>query len=491
MGAPGCGPAPPAGADVSADLRRSPSPGRSAPTRRAGRASGPRSLPARQPGSRRRGAARARRISVHVLFAPAWSYRSTGERRRLHAPSAGSSTGWASTTGSSSRTRAARSRTTPRPLPRPCARRAGAGAGDRGQRQQVQRGGGTGALTPGGADESAGVAGWLNVAGALRGSPLADAVLYPPASWIGRLVFWLADWSWAGVTSMTTSASRARLAAAQLPASIAVVNLVACRETCGRHGVRHRGLEGLLRLSGPARAWANDGVVLLADTVWPGGANLVVLGADHLFSSRQRDADDVALLRAVDFAVRATAAFSVVSSRRGRRRRCSGGRRLTWAGPIVLSYGAPRRRRRAGRARARPGRWAWRDSPGTRRPGRAAGPRRRRSGERHRADGHAAHRPLALAQPHHEVVAVDLRHADVGQHQVEGMGLERAQPLGGRGHHRDPGAGRLQHRRHQRARFGVVVDEQRCRPVSSPSPTSPAGARPGCRSAPRVRGNPP
>jgi hypothetical protein len=47
-------------------------------------------------------------------------------------------------------------------------------------------------------DESAGVAGWLNVAGALRGSPLADAVLYPPASWIGRLVFWLADWSWAG-----------------------------------------------------------------------------------------------------------------------------------------------------------------------------------------------------------------------------------------------------------------------------------------------------
>ena len=147
-------------------------------------------------------------------------------------------------------------------------------------------------------DESAGVAGWLNVAGALRGSPLADAALRPPASWIMRLVFWLADWSWAGVTSMATSASRARLVTAQLPASIAVVNLVAVTVS-GTVGSRVFFGYQILREHGP-----NDGVVLLADTVWPGGANLVALGADHLFSSRQWDAHDVALLRAVDFAVR-------------------------------------------------------------------------------------------------------------------------------------------------------------------------------------------
>jgi len=44
--------------------------------------------------------------------------------------------------------------------------------------------------------------------------------------------------------------------------------------------------------------------VLLADTVWPGGANIVALGADHLFAARQEEAHDMALLRAVQFALR-------------------------------------------------------------------------------------------------------------------------------------------------------------------------------------------
>jgi len=45
-------------------------------------------------------------------------------------------------------------------------------------------------------------------------------------------------------------------------------------------------------------------VVLLADTVWPGGVNLVALGADHLFAKWREDAYTLALLRAVDVAVR-------------------------------------------------------------------------------------------------------------------------------------------------------------------------------------------
>jgi hypothetical protein len=146
--------------------------------------------------------------------------------------------------------------------------------------------------------ESAGVAGWLNVAGALRGSPLADAALHPSASWLLRLVFRIANWRWEGVTSMTTSASRSRLAKARLPASIAVVNLVAV-PVSGSIGPKVFLGYQFLREHGP-----NDGVVLLADTVWPGGVNLVALGADHLFSSRPGDGYDMALLRAVDFTVR-------------------------------------------------------------------------------------------------------------------------------------------------------------------------------------------
>jgi hypothetical protein len=55
----------------------------------------------------------------------------------------------------------------------------------------------------------------------------------------------------------------------------------------------------MLRSDGP-----NDGVVLLADAVWPGGANLVALGSDHLFTELQEDGPGLALLRALDTAVR-------------------------------------------------------------------------------------------------------------------------------------------------------------------------------------------
>ena len=55
----------------------------------------------------------------------------------------------------------------------------------------------------------------------------------------------------------------------------------------------------LLRRHGP-----NDGVVPLTSTVWPGGANIVALGPDHLFAPREDEAPSLALLRAIDVAVR-------------------------------------------------------------------------------------------------------------------------------------------------------------------------------------------
>jgi hypothetical protein len=146
--------------------------------------------------------------------------------------------------------------------------------------------------------EAACVAGWLNVAGALGGTPLADAALRPPISWIVRSIFWLTGWDWAGLASMGTGPSRKRLESARMPESIAVVNLIAI-PVSGSVGRKVFFGYKVLRRHGP-----NDGVVLLTDTIWPGGANIVALGADHLFSSRQDDEQGVALLRAVDFAVR-------------------------------------------------------------------------------------------------------------------------------------------------------------------------------------------
>jgi hypothetical protein len=145
-------------------------------------------------------------------------------------------------------------------------------------------------------EETARVVAWVNIVGALRGTPLADSALRPPISWLVRCVFWLNGWDWAGLTSMATRPSRDRLEGAHLPESIAVVNVVAV-PVSGSVGATVWWGYRVLRSHGP-----NDGVVLLADTVWPGGATVVAIGPDHLFAPREDDAQSLALLRAVDVA---------------------------------------------------------------------------------------------------------------------------------------------------------------------------------------------
>jgi len=150
-------------------------------------------------------------------------------------------------------------------------------------------------LTP---EETTGVAAWVNIAGALHGTPLADAALRPPASWMARTIFWINGWNWAGLASMATEPSRRRLEGARLPEAITVVNVIAV-PVSGSVGATVYGGYRVLLSDGP-----NDGVVLLANTVWPSGVNVVALGADHLFNRSRVDAYMLAMLRAVDVAVR-------------------------------------------------------------------------------------------------------------------------------------------------------------------------------------------
>ena len=86
-------------------------------------------------------------------------------------------------------------------------------------------------------------------------------------------------WSMAGLTSITTAAE---------PRAVgwrSDSRFDRGRQRGGCTGFRHRrsppstGATRLLRRYGP-----NDGVVLIADTVWPGGANLVALGSDHFLT---------------------------------------------------------------------------------------------------------------------------------------------------------------------------------------------------------------
>jgi hypothetical protein len=146
-------------------------------------------------------------------------------------------------------------------------------------------------------EETAPVVAWINIVGALGGSPLADTALRTPTSWAARSFFWLRGWDWAGMVSMATEASRERLRGARMPTSIAVVNVVAV-PLSGTVGTAVWWGYRVLRRHGP-----NDGAVLLADTVWPGGVNIVSIGPDHLFAPREDDAHTLAMLRAIAVAI--------------------------------------------------------------------------------------------------------------------------------------------------------------------------------------------
>jgi len=150
-------------------------------------------------------------------------------------------------------------------------------------------------LTPA---ESTCVVAWINIAGALGGTPLADAALRPPVKWLARGIFWVSGWSWDALESLATGPSRRRLDRRRMPETITVLNIVAV-PVSGSVGYQVYGGYQVLASHGP-----NDGVVLLADTVWPNSINLVALGADHLFFRWREDAYVLALLRALDVAVR-------------------------------------------------------------------------------------------------------------------------------------------------------------------------------------------
>ena len=149
------------------------------------------------------------------------------------------------------------------------------------------------------AEDAACVAAWINIAGALRGTPLADSALRVPVKWLARGIFFLSRWNWDALESLETGRSRRRLETLRLPETVTVLNVVAV-PVSGSVGYQVYPGYQVLSAHGP-----NDGVVLLADTVWPRGINVVALGADHLFARWRDDAYILAMLRALDLAIRA------------------------------------------------------------------------------------------------------------------------------------------------------------------------------------------
>ena len=134
-------------------------------------------------------------------------------------------------------------------------------------------------LDAGGASK---VAAWVNIAGALQGSPLADESLSQWEDVIGQVDI-------AGLTSLSTARSRQRFASFHVPRHVLVLNyigvpLAASVSWLGRGGYAQ------LRVHGP-----NDGLSLLPDLIYPAAATLAEIGRDHFLLDDHTDAATIAL----------------------------------------------------------------------------------------------------------------------------------------------------------------------------------------------------
>jgi hypothetical protein len=138
------------------------------------------------------------------------------------------------------------------------------------------------ALTRLGPAETRHVAAWVNIVGALQGTPLADTRALP------EIENKLGQVDVAGVDSLTTKRSRQRFESLRIPAHVLVVNylgipLTGSLSSWSRAGFSH------LRNFGP-----NDGFLLLSDMIFPGGVTLAELGRDHFLLDERNDATTVA-----------------------------------------------------------------------------------------------------------------------------------------------------------------------------------------------------
>ncbi|HEX7230929.1 MAG TPA: hypothetical protein VF452_11090 [Candidatus Binatia bacterium] len=143
------------------------------------------------------------------------------------------------------------------------------------------------ALTKLGPSGTRHVAAWINAVGALQGTPMVDDKLMPDFELLTGKV------NPAGGESMATIPSRRRFALFKIPRTVLVVNYFGIPTT---GSVSFFGRKGYfpLRKYGP-----NDGSLLLADMIFPGGVTLPRLGSDHMQMGEHLDIATVALAMTV------------------------------------------------------------------------------------------------------------------------------------------------------------------------------------------------
>jgi hypothetical protein len=137
------------------------------------------------------------------------------------------------------------------------------------------------------------VAAWVNIGGLLHGTAIADYWDTWPRSWLAAIGLTLGGHDARAIPTMTTAASRARIAASRPPAHVLVVNYLAVtRERDLTDWTR--GNYALLAEHGP-----NDGLTLLADAIVPQGITVAERGFDHFFRTPDLDRRIAAMVLSV------------------------------------------------------------------------------------------------------------------------------------------------------------------------------------------------
>jgi hypothetical protein len=142
------------------------------------------------------------------------------------------------------------------------------------------------------------VAAWVNIGGLLHGTAIADHWDTWPRSWLAAIGLGLGGHHTRAIPTMTTAASRARLAASQLPPHVLVLSYIGVpRERDLTDWTRSN--YAILAEHGP-----NDGLTLLADVIVPQGITVAEPGFDYFFRTPDLDrriaAIAVALLATLD-----------------------------------------------------------------------------------------------------------------------------------------------------------------------------------------------
>ncbi len=144
-------------------------------------------------------------------------------------------------------------------------------------------------------DETRFIKAWINICGALKGSPIADDYLHWSRRWFSTFIFRLNGWgSLSALESMSYDKGKRRAARFRIPPHIFVLNYIGVPMSGDIRVFTHQFTYHALRRYGP-----NDGMVLVRDEIAPEGPTVTEVGRAHFLPDKDIHLRNTAVIQAV------------------------------------------------------------------------------------------------------------------------------------------------------------------------------------------------